>query len=63
MVVLSVLVRLCAVSLRMFIIIIDYAGILDIVEDSVNGIVINKVENTKALYCGLLPIDKKYMLM
>lgn len=45
-----------AVSLRMFIITTDHAGIPDIVEDGVNGIVMSKAENT---YKRLLQIDKK----
>lgn len=43
----------------MFIITTDHAGIPDIVEDDVNGIVINKAENSNALYSKLLPINKK----
>lgn len=43
----------------MFVVTTDHAGIPDIVEDGVNGIVIKKVENTNALYCSLLQINKK----
>lgn len=49
-----------AVSLRMFIITTDHAGIPDIVEDGVNGIVMSKAENT---YKRLLQIDKSNIVM